>query len=137
MRQDADHRRDGVTDDRHVVEAQLVEDEQHVIGVPLQRGVADRVVRRRVRVGRSREVEQDDAVVRLEGRRDVAPHRLAATEPVHEQQAGPSGRPVTTTLSASAIFTPRIVGQPRDMASTHTVIARMSATSWSSASWTP
>ena len=63
------------------------------------------------------------------GRRDVAPHRLAASEPVHEQQ----GRAVLLARrhDVECVRHPhaRIVGQPRDIASTHTVMARMSGTS--------
>ena len=69
----------------HVVEVELVDDRQDVLGVAVERGVSFLVVGGRVRTAGADVVEEDHAEVPLEGGRDETPHVLVAAEPVREQ----------------------------------------------------
>ena len=88
---------------------------QHVGGVAVEGSVPDGVVGRRVGTSEANEVEEDDPVLVLEGRRDETPHVLVAPEPVGEHHRPPvSGGPATCTLLRARTFVmSQIVGQSR------------------------
>ena len=80
--------------------------------VRVERGVPLRVIRRRVRVTRTRQVEQNHPVIRLERRRHVTPHRLPAPEPVQEHHHRAIGLARQHGIQPGRHSHARIVGGP-------------------------
>jgi hypothetical protein len=75
-----------VADERHVVQVELLDDLDQVVGVAVERVVLAGAVRREVGAARSDVVEEDDLLVVGEVRGHQPPHVLAATETVGEDQ---------------------------------------------------
>ena len=96
----ADHRADGVPDEDHVPEPELVADLEHVLGVAVERGVALRVVGGQVGAARADVVEEDDPMIVREGGRDEPPHVLVAPEPVREEHRLPRHAPAHVDVVA-------------------------------------
>jgi len=89
-----------VSHEAHVVQVECQDQLDDVVCIAVQRGVAFGVERIEVGPSGTEVVEQHDLVVVGEGRRDVAPHPLVATEAVgehHRRSADPplSGDVVT------------------------------------------
>jgi hypothetical protein len=83
-RQQADRRADRMPHDDARARRAGIEDFQQIRDVALQAGVLRAVVGGPVGTAAARQVVQHDTEAVLEGRRQEAPHRLVATETMHE-----------------------------------------------------
>ena len=84
-REHADHAAHRVSDEDDVVQVERMDDVEDVLRVALERSIAVVIVLRLVGLSGADIVEEDDAIVVLEGGDDVPPHVLIAAEAMSEQ----------------------------------------------------